>query len=367
MIDNFYAIVPAGGAGTRLWPISRSAAPKFLLDLTGQGETLLQATVSRLSPLAKGVVVVTGAAHEAACRAQLPQLPASDFLAEPSPRNSMAAIGLAAAVLQQRHGVVVVGSFAADHIIHGEAAFTNAVTEAVKVAEAGYVATIGIAASRPATGFGYIEAGGPLGVEGAPHAAQVTGFTEKPNAATAAKYVNAGNYRWNGGMFVARTDVLLDHLARQRPELAAGLRRIAADWDTDRRAATMAEVWPSLERIAIDHAIAEPVAAAGGVAMVPAGFAWHDIGDFATLASVLPDIDDDGNKQVGTGDVIRIDASGTLVIPDGGPGRVVALLGVDDIVVVDTPGALLVTTRSRAQQVGDVVKAARDLGLDDVV
>jgi len=364
-IKDFYAIIPAGGAGTRLWPLSRSDEPKFLLDLSGAGQSLLQSTVDRLAPLTEGVVVVTGQNHLTATRAQLPQLPDSSFFAEPSPRNTMAAIGLAAAVLQQRHGDVVVGSFAADHIIHGDGAFANTVAQAVAAAEAGYLTTIGIAATSPSTGFGYIESGGPLGIEGAPTALHAVGFTEKPDSDTAAHYVNQGNYRWNAGMFVARTKVILDHLAKLHPELAAGLEEIAEAWDTDKRAEVMDRVWPGLEKIAIDHALAEPVAAIGGVAVVPGSFAWHDIGDFATLASLLPQIDETGNQTLGNGEVIRVDTGGTLVIPES--GRIIALIGVDDVVVVDTKDALLITAKSRAQQVGKVVEAARNAGYDDVV
>lgn len=364
-IQDFYAIIPAGGAGTRLWPLSRSTAPKFLLDLTGAGQSLLQSTVNRLAPLAEGIVIVTGASHIDACEQQLPQLSQGDFIAEPSPRNTMAAIGLAAAVLQKRHGDVVVGSFAADHIIHGDETFQNTVAEAVAAAKAGYVTTIGIAATRPSTGFGYIESGAPLGIAGAPSALHAAGFTEKPDADTAAQYVNQGNYRWNAGMFVAKTSVLLNHLKDHHPELASGLQEIADAWDTPDREKVMAKVWPGLEKIAIDHAIAEPVAATGGVAVVPGTFAWHDIGDFATLSSLLPDVDNSGNQVVGSGEVLQVDTGGNLVFPVS--GRIVALLGVDDIVVVDTKDALLITSKSRAQQVGKLVEEARNAGLDDVV
>ncbi|QAY63369.1 mannose-1-phosphate guanylyltransferase [Xylanimonas allomyrinae] len=365
-IDDFYAIIPAGGAGTRLWPLSRQGAPKFLHDLTGAGQTLIQQTFARLAPIARGQMLVTGEKHVAACRAQLPQLAEADVLAEPAPRDSMAAIGLAAAVLQRRHGDVVVGSFAADQVINGKAAFEGTVREAVAAAREGYVVTIGIAASRPSVAFGYVQSGGPLGVAGAPSALHALGFTEKPDATTAREYVSSGDYRWNAGIFVVRTSVLLGHLAQQRPALHAGLTEIAAAWDTGARDEVMARVWPSLEKIAIDHAIAEPVAAAGGVAVVPGIFAWDDIGDFNSLAALLPSVDDSGNKVVGDGsDVVRIEVGGTVVVP--GTGRVITLLGVDDLVVVDTPDALLVTTRARAQQVKSVVDAVREAGLDELL
>ncbi|WP_454044479.1 mannose-1-phosphate guanylyltransferase [Cellulosimicrobium sp. Marseille-Q8652] len=367
-IDGFYAVVPAGGAGTRLWPLSRATAPKFLLDLTGSGRTLLQATVDRLTPLTgdEGVVLVTGERHVAAARAQLPALPGENVLAEPSPRDSMAAIGLAAAVLERRHGDVVIGSFAADQVITGHDAFEASVREAVEAARAGYVVTIGIAASRPSTAFGYVHSGEPLGVEGAPSALHVRGFTEKPDAATAQQYIASGEYRWNAGMFIVRASVLLAHLADQRPELHDGLRTVAAAWDGPDRERVLAETWPALEKIAIDHAVAEPVAAVGGVAVVPGTFGWDDVGDFNSLAALLPSVDGAGAKVLGdTGKVVRRDSAGSVVVPAG--DRVVTVLGLDDVVVVDTPDALLVTTRARAQQVKSMVDAVRELGMDELL
>lgn len=367
-LEGFYAVIPAGGAGTRLWPLSRTKAPKFLHDLTGSGRTLLQATVDRLSPLTgdDGIMLVTGAPHVAACRAQLPHLGEQDVLAEPSPRDSMAAIGLAAAVLTERHGDVVIGSFAADHVISGRRAFESAVREAVAAARAGYLATIGIAASRPSVAFGYIRSDGGLGVDGAPSAQHVRGFTEKPDAATAREYLASGEYRWNAGMFIVRASVLLGHLAEQRPALHDGLLAIAKAWDTEDRERALAEIWPGLEKIAIDHAVAEPVAAAGGVAVVPGTFGWDDVGDFNSLAALLPSDDDKGSKVLGdAGDVLRVDSAGSVVVPAS--GRLVSVLGLDDVVVVDTPDALLVTTRARAQQVKQIVDGIRARDLDDLL
>lgn len=322
-IPGFHAVIPAGGAGTRLWPLSRSGSPKFLHDLTGSGRTLLQATVDRLAPLTApgAVLVVTGLRHVDAVRAQLPELGAGEVLAEPSPRDSMAAIGLAAAVLSERHGGdVVLGSFAADQVIHGATAFEGAVREGVEAARAGYVVTVGIAASVPATSFGYVRSGEPLGLPAAPSVRHALGFTEKPDVSTAAAYLATGEYRWNAGMFLVRVQVLLDHLAEQRPALHDGLRTLAAAWDTADRDRVLAEVWPALEKIAIDHAIAEPVAAAGGVAVVPGDFGWDDIGDFASLSALLAPLEgDDYNARV-LGDeasVVRLDSYGSLVVQIG--------------------------------------------------
>lgn len=364
-IDGFHAVVPAGGAGTRLWPLSRAGRPKFLLDLTGSGRTLLQATIDRLLPLTGpgGVLVVTGAVHADAVRGQLPEVGADDVLPEPSPRDSMAAIGLAAAVLEHRHGgEAVLGSFAADHVITGHDDFARAVREGVAAARAGYVATIGIEATEPSTAFGYVHAGGPLGVADAPSARHVVGFTEKPDAATAAQYLATGEYRWNAGMFLSQAGVLLDHLATQIPALAAGVRRIAAAWDTPARDDELAASWPGLTKIAIDHAIAEPVAAAGGVAVVPGTFGWDDIGDFASLAALLAA---SGARTLGDDDaVLRVDSDGALVVTGG---RTVSVVGLPDAVVVDTRDAVLVTTRAHAQQVKAAVDAWRAAGRQDLL
>jgi mannose-1-phosphate guanylyltransferase len=365
LLRDFVAVVPAGGAGTRLWPLSRAERPKFLLDLTGSGRSLLQQTFDRLIPLTGegGVVVVTGAAHVPAVAGQLPELRGGDVLAEPSPRDSAAAIGLAAAVLAVRRPGVVVGSFAADHVVRDVPAFSAAVREAVATARRGYIVTIGIEPDRPATAFGYIQTGEPLDIPAAPSAHAVRTFVEKPDAATAAAYLAEGGYRWNAGMFVARADVLLDELAAHRPTLHTGLVKLAEAWDSPDRQAVLDDVWPSLEKVAIDYAVAEPAAAAGRVAVVPASFGWDDVGDFAALATLLPA--DAAVRVLGEGQhVLSRDASG-MAVP--GHGRLLAVLGLDDVVVVDTPDAVLVTTRARAQDVKSVVEALRAAGRSDLL
>ncbi|SED67732.1 mannose-1-phosphate guanylyltransferase [Ruania alba] len=357
MQPSFYAVVPAGGAGTRLWPLSRQDHPKFLHDLTGTGRTLIQATADRLLPLSDGLVVVTGDKHADAVAAQL-DLDVSDLLTEPSPRDSMAAIGLAAALLAHRHPDqdVILGSFAADHVITDTDAFARAVRTAVAAATEDYVVTIGIRATAPSTAFGYIRMGDPLasGV-GAHH---VHGFTEKPDAATAEEYLATGAYRWNAGMFVVRARVLLDHLARLQPTLAAGLERIAAAWDTSERTAVLDREWPALTKIAIDHAIAEPVAAAGGVAVVPGEFDWDDVGDWQSLGDLLPAGLGDVRVLGEESDVLALDSPGALAVT--GSGRRLVLLGVPDAVVVDTADAVLVTTRDQAQRVKEIVARLSD-------
>lgn len=355
-IEHFWAVIPAGGAGTRLWPLSRSSAPKFLHDLRGEGRTLLQETRDRLAPLVDDrVIVVTGQAHHEAVIAQLPEVSADSVIAEPSPRDSMAAIGLAAALLERSDPDAVMGSFAADHVITDPAAFAESVRRAVQVARDGWLVTLGIEPTSPSSAFGYVHVGDPLpGHEGA---ARVREFVEKPSTATAQGYLSTGRYRWNAGMFVVRPGVLLDLLGEWHPGFAADLRAIAAD------RSRLSELWPGLPRIALDHAVAEPAAAAGRVAVVPSSFPWEDIGDFDALATLL--------ERAGAATSVLGDASGVLAVESSGlvvpaGGRVVAVVGLDDVVVVDTPDALLVTTRSRAQQVKQVVAALKESGRADL-
>lgn len=356
-IDGFWAVVPAGGAGTRLWPLSRSSAPKFLRDLTGTGRSLLQGTYDRLEPLVQDrFVVVTGQAHRDAVSAQLPEVAADSILAEPSARDSMAAIGLAAAILETRDPDAVMGSFAADHVIADPAAFGEAVRTASAVARDGWLVTIGIEPTFPSSAFGYVRLGDDL--EGHPGAHAVEAFVEKPSVDVAEQYLSTGRYRWNAGMFVVRPTVLLDLLAAGDPEFAATLRTIAAD------PARMDELWPALPKIALDHAVAEPAADAGKVVVVPADIGWDDIGDFDSLATLLEDDATAGVTVLGEESLVQSSAATGLIVPAG--GKVVAVVGLDDIVVVDTPDALLVTTRARAQDVKQIVAGLKDAGRADL-
>jgi mannose-1-phosphate guanylyltransferase len=354
-LESFHAVIPAGGAGTRLWPLSRASRPKFLLDLTGSGRSLLQETWDRLVTLvpADQIHVVTGPAHASLIQEQLPEL--TGLFVEPSPRDSMPAIGLAAAVIGRRHHGAIIGSFAADHVISDVDAFGAAVREGVAVAETGLIATLGIEPRGPSTAFGYIEAGELLTVADAPSARAVTQFVEKPDEPTAAHYVRSGSFSWNAGMFVSRADMLLGHLARLQPHLHAGLDRIALAWDSPEGQAELDATWPSLTPIAIDHAIAEPVSLEGGIAVVPGVFGWDDIGDFAALHAL---------RGSSSADVFWVDADGLARAEDG---TVIAVVGIRDAVVVRTKDALLVTTLDHAQRVKEVPAALRREGRDDLV
>ncbi|WP_157155276.1 mannose-1-phosphate guanylyltransferase [Diaminobutyricimonas sp. LJ205] len=366
-LDRFYSVIPAGGIGSRLWPLSRADAPKFLHDLTGSGQSLVRDTWDRLGPLAgeERIMVVTGRAHRAAVERQIPALADENVVLESEPRDSSAAIGLAAAILERREPGVIIGSFAADHVIRDARGFRRAVIEAVAAADAGYIATIGITPTEPAIGFGYIHCGEPLSITGAPTAVAVDSFVEKPNLATAKKYVASGDYLWNGGMFITRASVLLEQLGKSEPELLAGLLELAEAWDTPRRGAVVDKVWPTLKKIAIDYTVAEPAATEGKLAVIPGDFDWDDVGDFASLAK----LHSGGRKSdlaiLGENARVLADASSGVVVSQ--TNRLISLIGVNDIVVVDTPDALLVTTSANAQRVKAVVDALKISGRNDVL
>lgn len=359
-VPSLYAVIPAGGSGTRLWPLSRAAHPKFLHQLTGTPRSLLQATRDRLVPLSgpDRIFVVTGVAHAAAVARQLPEVPESNILVEPSPRDSCAAIGLAAAIIAERDPTGIMGSFAADHLIPDVEPFVAVVREAMEVAAEGYLTTVGITPTHPETGYGYLRCGASLSIGSAK---QVEEFKEKPTLDVARSYLESGRYLWNAGMFVWRVDVFLAELERQQPDLHAGLLKIAAAWHTPSREEVLHREWPSLPRISVDYAVMEGAAAVGRVATVPGTFRWNDVGDFHTVGMTLP-ADDEGNVVVGDTEaqVLLRDTRDTVVVPRS--GRLLATLGVRDLVVVDTPDALLVCARERAQEVKHFVDALKETG-----
>ena len=365
-MSDLHVIIPAGGAGTRLWPLSRRHHPKFLLDLAGTGRTLLQGTVDRLEETASSVTIVTGRAHRDGVLDQLPEFASSDertLLIEPSGRDSMAAIGLAAYVVRERFGGdAIVGSFAADHLIARPELLREAVATAIDAARDGYVVTIGLTPTEASTAYGYIAPGPALGGDQAEGSAahRVAEFVEKPDAQTAARYVSQG-YLWNAGMFIMSAGVLASHLARLLPDMHERLETIAHAWGTDSFERTLEENWPHLTKIAIDHAIAEPVAADGGVAVVPAHpqIGWTDLGDFEALTGIAA-------STGGLGEAIRVESDGSAVYgAENGP--LVALVGVPDVAVALTADAVLVTRLDRAQSVKAVVDTLAKRGRSDLL
>jgi len=367
-LDRFYSVIPAGGIGSRLWPLSRADAPKFLHDLTGSGSSLLRETWERLAPLSgeQRVMVVTGRAHRAAVEEQLPELADHNIVLESEPRESSAAIGLAAAILARREPDVIVGSFAADHVISDRPGFEKAVRQAIAAADEGYIVTIGIEPTEPAVGFGYIHCGDPVDVPDAPDARMVQSFVEKPDRATAERYLSDDEHLWNGGMFIARADRLLDQMRDSEPALVAGLEELAAAWDDPAtRGPAVDRIWPGLRKIAIDYSVAEPAAAAGRLVVIPGEFDWDDVGDFSSIAK----LQSGGRKSdlviLGENARVLADASSGIVVSQ--TDRIISLIGVQDIVVVDTPDALLVTTKANAQRVKSVVDALKLSGRSEVL
>jgi mannose-1-phosphate guanylyltransferase len=373
----FYAVIPAGGSGTRLWPLSRAGHPKFLHALTGTPLSLLQATYGRLEGLAmpESTFVVTGVAHAAAVARQLPGLPEGNILVEPTPRDSCAAIGLAAAVIARRDPHAVMGAFAADQLVRDVPAFQDTLHRAIQGAEDGLLMTIGITPTHPETGYGYLHVGEPTGTG---DVCKVAEFAEKPAYDVAKVYVESGEYLWNAGMFVWRVDVFLDELARQQPSLHDGLRRIAEAWDTHDREEILAQIWPGLTKISVDFGVMEGAGRAGLVGTVPGNFGWNDVGDFHTLGELL-ETDTAGNVVVELGAVIDDPAAGAqnkptvlmqdaervVVVPRS--GRLVAAVGVSDLIIVDTPDALLICPRARAQDVKKLVDSLKERGSSELL
>lgn len=352
---RLYAVVPAGGSGTRLWPASRKGQPKFLLPLPGP-RSMLQTTVDRLAPLVPydQIYVVTGSAHAVAVARQLPELPAANIVVEPAPRGTGPAIGLGAALIARRDPDAVMGSFAADHFVADSDRFRAAVLAAVRAAEEGYLVTIGIRPTYPETGYGYIRSGRALFEHEGFVVHEVESFKEKPDREAAESYVRSGQYYWNASMFVWRVSVLLEHVRRLLPDVYEAIETIAAAWGTPEAEEVLADLWPRLPEVTIDHGIMER---ADRVAVVPADFGWTDLGDWHSLGELLGASE---GATIGVGcPVIAEDTESTLVY---GSGRTVVTLGVKNLVIVDTPDVVLVCDRSRAQDVRRIVRRLEEEG-----
>lgn len=345
----FWAVIPAGGAGTRLWPLSRATRPKFLLPLF-DNRSLLQHTFDRLLPLtdADRILVVCGPAHVAAIARQLPDLPAANIVVEPSPNGTGPALALASALIARHDPKAIIGSFAADHDVTDRDAFTAAVRTAIAVARRGELVTIGLTPTRPETGYGYIERTGEILFAGAHGTAyRAARFIEKPDREHAEQYLAAGTFLWNAAMFAWRVDALLGELDRQQPDLLAGVLRIARAWDTPQRDSETTSVWPKLPNVTIDTGVME---GAHALAVVPAEMGWSDVGDWHGLGEM---IEQDGLGNSVRGDLLQIDTTNSVIWSE--TGRMVAMVGLDNIIVVDTEDALLIIDRGKSQDVRKVV------------
>ena len=352
---NLYAVIMAGGSGTRFWPASRRQRPKQLLALTGQ-RSLLQQTLDRLEPLAgpERVLVVTGQAHAQEVREQLERLPAANLLAEPVGRNTAAACGLAAAWVARRDPEAVCLVLPADHLITGEKLFVDTLARAARLAaEQPVLVTLGLTPRFPATGFGYIEQGRVLD-QAPPAISEVAAFHEKPDLATAENYLASGRHLWNSGMFAWRAGVFLAELERCQPQLARGIQELAPELDGPGREKALARVYPGLPAVSVDHGVLEH---SGSLRVVKADFGWSDVGSWEAMAELWP-ADQAGNASP-RGPVLAIEAKGNLVAAGD---RLTALLGVDNLVAVVTDDVLLIVPRERCQEVGRLLEQLKAQG-----
>jgi len=361
---NLAVVIPAGGGGTRLWPRSRRDAPKQYLDIVTPGRTMLQETADRVSPSLippENLFVITNRAHVPLAVEQLPATPVQNIVGEPIGRDSAPAIGLMAALIQKRmgrHTVIIV--LPADHVILRPDEFHNALESAVEAAEDGYLVTIGIRPTSPATGFGYIEQG-ELARSINPPVYDVKRFREKPDLKTAKEYVASGSFYWNAGMFVATAGVFCDLFEEHLPEMEPIFKELIKSIGTDSQESIFNELFPTLQKISIDYGIIEK---AESVAVVPVEMGWDDAGSWTRLADVLSAQADENGSVTTAGELRAVDATRIL---SHAPGKLVAVIGLENIVVIDTPGALLIADRSRSEDVKKIVDQLQAEGRKDLL
>ena len=348
-MPRLYALVLSGGAGTRLWPLSRQGKPKQFLELTGN-RTMLQDTVDRVAEVipSERIFVVAPPEHRALIHEQLPELRADHLVVEPYPRGNAAAIGLAMAALHAFDPEAVVAVLPADHVVTKPQAFRQVLIAATVAAEADYLVTIGVEPTGPDTGFGYIEAGEPLPLETPVPVRAVRRFIEKPERAEAERMVAAGGHYWNAGIFVWRVSTVLEAYRAHLATTAAAIDALSAAIGTERYDAVLAEIWERTERTTIDYGIVEK---AKNVAVVPADIGWQDVGSWARLAELVAT-----SANWASGEHFAEDATGNYV---WAPGKTVALIGVRDLVVIETEDALLIAAKDRADEVKTIVDRLR--------
>ncbi len=346
--SKVYGVIMAGGSGTRFWPLSRKSRPKQFLALATK-RTMIEETLARLANVAppKDCFVVCGALHAAPVRKLLKKLPKQNVVVEPEARNTAPAIALATAHVHARDPQGIVAVLPSDQHVADVPGFERALAEAVKVAQDGYIVTLGIKPTRPETGYGYIRVGEPLASAGR----KVGAFVEKPNLETAQQYLVSGEYLWNAGIFVFRADVMLRAFETLMPELAQALGEISAALGGKKAAAVLARAGKKMPSTSIDYGVAEK---AENIAVVPGDFGWSDVGSFAALPEVRAH-DAAGNVTEGQGALV-IDSQGCVVVAQQRP---LAVVGMKDVVVVDAGDAILVLPREKSQDVRKVVEALK--------
>jgi mannose-1-phosphate guanylyltransferase len=347
-----HAIIMAGGSGTRFWPKSRRNRPKQLLRLHGDA-TMLEQTVERIAPLvpAERTLIITGADQAEATAALLPELPARNVVAEPCPRDTAACVGLAAQIVARSDPEATMVVMPADHVIEPGALFRKTVRAAVSVIDADPSAfvTFGIKPTRPETGYGYIERGESLGTVDGIAVHRVAQFREKPNRATAEQFLAEGRFAWNSGIFFWRARAILDALAEHRPALAQALERVGASLGTPAEAETLAREYPLMERVPIDKAVMEK---ARNVRVLEVLYEWNDVGDWRALTALIP-ADSSGNTMQGP--VLPFETRGSIIVADD--GGLIATLGVDDLVIVQSGGATLVARKAQLDRLKTLVES----------
>lgn len=351
MAEPFFAVIMAGGGGTRLWPLSRQSRPKQMLSLFDE-RTLFQTSVERLNGVfdCSTTLVVTVEQQARELAQQSADIPAENFLIEPMPRGTASVVGLAAIALQQRNPDATMAVLTSDHFIGNEENFRETLRVAYDVAQEGYLVTLGITPSFPATGYGYIQQGEAIGAYRGKTVYRVLRFKEKPNEDQARQMLWGGDHAWNSGMFVWKVSTILAEFERQMPDLYAALMEIARAWDTPERDEVIHRIWPTLREETIDYGIME---GAQKTALIPAAdLGWSDVGSWDSLFEVL-DTDENGNIVMG-GEHIGLETKDSLVYVHHAH-RLIVTIGVTDLVVVDTGDVLLVCPKDKAQMVRQVV------------
>ncbi len=351
-MEHTYAVIMAGGGGTRLWPVSRRESPKQLLPLIGD-ETLFQSTVQRLDGLfpPERILVVTVAEQAAEMQEQAPQIPPENYLIEPAPRGTASVVGFAAAVLHKRDPQAVMAILPSDHFIRNRDLFHYLLAAAVDVAKTGYLVTLGITPTYASTAYGYIQQGAPVIGNFKYPTYNVSRFKEKPDDPSAQQMLRLGGHSWNSGMFIWSTECILNEFQRQMPDLSSALEKIVMSLGTPDFAVMMNSIWKNLMVETIDYGVMEN---AEKVAVLPAGgLGWSDVGSWDSLFEVLlPDMD--GNIGV-NGQHLALDTHNTLIYATPGSDRLVVTIGVDDMVVVDAGDVLMICKSDQSQKVRDVV------------